>query len=50
MKQLEASLPGPACIVLVLHHAYYIMQSTGMNARVLWYRVGNNYILYDTLS
>lgn len=23
MKQLDASLPGPACIVLVLHHAKY---------------------------
>lgn len=35
----------PACIVLVLHHAQY----PGWNARFLWYRVGNNNILYDTL-
>lgn len=47
----RASLPGPAYIVLVLHHAYYIMHTTsctvsGGNARVLWYRVGNNNIFY----
>lgn len=33
MKQLEASLPEPACIVIVLHHAYYTMHRTGMECQ-----------------
>lgn len=33
MKQLEASLPGLACIVIVLHHAYYTMHGIGMECQ-----------------
>lgn len=46
MKQLEVSLPGPACIVLVPHHA---QDRDGMPV-FFGRRLGNNYILYDTLS
>lgn len=50
MKQLEASLAWSRHV----SYLYYIMHTTsctvpGWNARVLWYRVGNNNILYDTL-